>query len=123
MCIFKNSPRLRCVALSAVALMLAAAPARAQQQPVEIKVGLSGTEVVVSVVDQGPGLTRAECASIFEPFTRGQGAGEGSGLGLAIARGFVELNGGRLWVESVPGRGATFSLALPAVEIDAKVPV
>ena len=91
--------------------------------PVEIKVGLSGTEVVVSVVDQGPGLTRAECASIFEPFTRGQGAGEGSGLGLAIARGFVELNGGRLWVESVPGRGATFSLALPAVEIDAKVPV
>ncbi len=90
--------------------------------PVEVKVGQSGSEVVVSVVDQGPGLTRAECASIFEPFTRGQGAGEGSGLGLAIARGFAELNGGRLWVESVPGRGATFSLALPAVEIDAKVP-
>jgi two-component system sensor histidine kinase KdpD len=89
--------------------------------PVEVKVGQSRSEVVVSVVDQGPGLTRADCASIFEPFARGHGAGEGSGLGLAIARGFAELNGGRLWVESVPGRGATFSLALPAVEIDAKV--
>jgi two-component system sensor histidine kinase KdpD len=91
--------------------------------PVRVEVGMVGGEVVVSVVDQGPGLTRAECASIFEPFTRGPGAGErGSGLGLAIARGFAELNSGRLWVESVPGRGATFSLALPVVEIDAKLP-
>jgi two-component system sensor histidine kinase KdpD len=92
--------------------------------PVEVRAAVAGSEVVVSVVDHGPGLTRAEHESIFEPFTRGQEVGErGSGLGLAIARGFAELNGGRLWVESVPGRGATFSLALPAVEIDARVPV
>jgi two-component system, OmpR family, sensor histidine kinase KdpD len=90
---------------------------------VEVRAAVAGGEVVVSVIDHGPGLTRAECESIFEPFTRGEEVGErGSGLGLAIARGFAELNGGRLWVESVPGHGATFSLALPAVEIDAKVP-
>jgi two-component system, OmpR family, sensor histidine kinase KdpD len=91
--------------------------------PVEVKATVAGDEVVISVVDRGPGLTAAERESIFEPFTRGDGAGErGSGLGLAIARGFATLNDGRLWVESVPGRGATFSLALPAVAIDAGVP-
>jgi two-component system sensor histidine kinase KdpD len=91
---------------------------------VEMKVAVVDGEVVVSVADRGPGLASAERESIFEPFTRGQGAGErGSGLGLAIARGFAVLNGGRLWVESVPGRGATFSLALPAVAIDAGVAV
>jgi two-component system, OmpR family, sensor histidine kinase KdpD len=92
-------------------------------KPVEVKAAVAGAEVVVSVVDHGPGLTPAERESIFEPFARGHGAGErGSGLGLAIAWGFAELNGGRLWVDSVPGRGATFSLALPAVAIGAGVP-
>jgi two-component system, OmpR family, sensor histidine kinase KdpD len=91
--------------------------------PVEVKAGVTRNEVIVSVVDHGPGLMPSERESIFEPFTRGVGTGErGSGLGLAIARGFATLNGGRLWVESVPGRGATFSLALPAVVIDAGVP-
>jgi two-component system sensor histidine kinase KdpD len=91
-------------------------------EPVEIRAAAGGGEVVVSVVDHGPGLTPAERETIFEPFRRGAGAERGSGLGLAIARGFAELNGGRVWVASVPGRGATFSLALPAVEIGAKVP-
>jgi two-component system, OmpR family, sensor histidine kinase KdpD len=90
---------------------------------VEVRAVVDGGEVVVSVTDHGPGLAREELDSIFEPFWRGSGAGErGSGLGLAIARGFASLNGGRLWVESAPGRGATFSLALPAVEIGSKVP-
>jgi two-component system, OmpR family, sensor histidine kinase KdpD len=91
---------------------------------VEVRAVVDGGEVVVSVADHGPGLTRDECESIFEPFWRGSGAGErGSGLGLAIARGFASLNRGRLWVDSVPGRGATFSVALPAVEIGSKVGV
>jgi two-component system sensor histidine kinase KdpD len=90
--------------------------------PVEVSAVVMGGEVVVSVVDHGPGLARDELESIFEPFWRGSGAGDrGSGLGLAIARGFASLNGGRLWVDSTPGRGATFSLALPAVEIAAGV--
>jgi two-component system sensor histidine kinase KdpD len=90
---------------------------------VELRAAGVAGDVVISVVDSGPGLGAEEQASVFEPFSRGQGVGErGSGLGLAIARGFATLNGGRLWVESTPGRGATFSLALPAVEIDARVP-
>jgi two-component system sensor histidine kinase KdpD len=89
---------------------------------VEVRALVRGGEVVVSITDHGPGLAQEELESIFEPFWRGTGAGErGSGLGLAIARGFATLNGGRLWVESVPGRGATFSVALPAVEIGSKV--
>jgi two-component system, OmpR family, sensor histidine kinase KdpD len=91
---------------------------------VEVKVAVAAGDVVVSVIDHGRGLTPAERESIFEPFTRGQGVGErGSGLGLAIARGFAVLNGGRLWVESVAGRGSTFSLALPAIAIDSRIPV
>jgi two-component system sensor histidine kinase KdpD len=78
-----------------------------------------GREVVVRVVDVGPGLALRDQSRVFEPFDRGghEDGDRGSGLGLAIARGFVQLNGGRLWVESELGKGATFSLALPAVEV------
>jgi two-component system sensor histidine kinase KdpD len=89
---------------------------------VDVRAVVDRGEVVVSVTDHGPGLEREDREAIFEPFRVGSGAGErGSGLGLAIARGFASLNGGRLWVQSTPGRGATFSLALPAVEIGSKV--
>jgi two-component system sensor histidine kinase KdpD len=76
-------------------------------------------DVVVRVVDVGPGLPLHDQARVFEPFHRGsRGDGDrGSGLGLAIARGFVQLNGGRIWVESEVGKGATFALALPAAEL------
>jgi two-component system sensor histidine kinase KdpD len=83
--------------------------------PVEVWAGVANGDVVISVHDQGPGVAIADRDSIFEPFWRGNGGG--SGLGLAIARGFVSVNGGRLWVESEPGHGATFSLALPAVPV------
>jgi two-component system sensor histidine kinase KdpD len=91
--------------------------------PVQLRAARVAGDLVISVVDSGPGLNAGEQASVFEPFSRGLGAAErGTGLGLAIARGFATLNGGRLWVESEPGFGATFSLALPAVEVDAPVP-
>jgi signal transduction histidine kinase len=95
----------------------------APADPVELRAAPVVGNLVISVVDSGPGLDVGEQASVFEPFNRGLGAAErGAGLGLAIARGFALLNGGRLWVESEPGCGATFSLALPAVEVDARVP-
>ena len=78
--------------------------------PVELRAESAGPEVILRITDHGPGIARDERASIFEPFH-----GSGSGLGLAIARGFVQLNGGRLWIESDPGRGTTFALAFPAV--------
>ena len=83
---------------------------------VAVSVAEANGEVVVRVVDDGPGVVREEQEAIFEPFSRGSNVngGRGSGLGLAIARGFLEVNGGRLWVESVPGHGSTFAFALPA---------
>jgi two-component system sensor histidine kinase KdpD len=90
--------------------------------PVEMHAALQAGEVVISVSDRGPGVPAGEREAIFEAFQRGTGTGEqGSGLGLAIARGFAALNGGRVWVDRAPGGGSTFSLALPAVEIGARV--
>jgi len=84
---------------------------------VEVRGEESGDDVVLRVIDHGPGIPAHEQRQIFEPFNRGASAdGErGSGLGLAIARGFANVNGGRLWVESNLGSGAAFALAFPAV--------
>lgn len=76
--------------------------------------------MIVRIVDQGPGIPRAEQERIFEPFYRGRqrdGASwSGSGLGLAIAKGFVEANGGAISVESLPGQGTSFVVELPVTE-------
>jgi two-component system sensor histidine kinase KdpD len=72
----------------------------------------------VRIVDRGPGIALADRERIFEPFYRRDGgAGGGSGLGLAIVRGFVEANGGRVHVESLPGQGASFVVELPLPEV------
>ena len=83
---------------------------------------LAGAEVVdgecvVSVEDRGSGIPRADLDRVFERFykvdkarVRGKG---GTGLGLAIARHIVEAHGGRIWVESVEGKGSTFRFAIP----------
>jgi len=84
-------------------------------EPVRVQVAATGSEAVVRIIDHGPGVPLDERERIFEPFHRGSGRGEavGAGLGLAIARGFAEANGGRVWVESRSDQGATFVLALP----------
>ncbi len=85
------------------------------EEPVRIHVAAGAFEAVIRVIDHGPGVPLEERARIFEPFQRGaRSAGTpGAGLGLAIARGFVEANAGRVWVESFSGQGATFAVALP----------
>jgi two-component system sensor histidine kinase KdpD len=74
-----------------------------------------GDRVVIRVVDRGPGIPPEELDAVFEPFYQRpeDGPHEGSGLGLAIVRGLVELNGGRVWAESVPGQGTTFVVEMP----------
>jgi K+-sensing histidine kinase KdpD len=90
---------------------------------VEISAQEAGDEVVVRVIDHGPGIPPAEQTRIFDAFNRGSGADgqRGSGLGLAIARGFAQVNGGRVWVESQPGRGSTFVLSFPAVKVASRI--
>jgi signal transduction histidine kinase len=70
---------------------------------------------VFSVADTGPGIPPAQLPHLFEQFWQADRAGRsGTGLGLTIAHGIVVAHGGRIWVESTLGSGATFSFALPA---------
>jgi two-component system, OmpR family, sensor histidine kinase KdpD len=90
---------------------------------VHVRITSTRSEAIIRIVDQGPGLREDELERVFDAFHRGtDGAGGGAGLGLAIARGFAEANGGRVWAESRPGQGASFALALPVVELPAELP-
>jgi len=82
--------------------------------PVELTTEMSDGMLVLRVLDHGPGIEPDAAERIFEPFERGITPGDGAGLGLAIAKGFAQANGGRVWAESRPGQGAAFALALPA---------
>ncbi len=82
-------------------------------RPVLVRSRLVGGNIVVRVVDQGPGIPEGEWARIFEPFQHGDVASAGSGLGLAIAKGFIEANGGGIAIESLPGQGTSFVVTLP----------
>ncbi|MFN8465067.1 MAG: ATP-binding protein [Caldilineaceae bacterium] len=75
--------------------------------------------VVVSVADTGIGIPADDLPRIFERFYKADRArsGGGTGLGLAIAKHTVQAHNGRLWVESVEGKGSTFSFTLPLVNI------
>jgi signal transduction histidine kinase len=80
---------------------------------VAVSGGIPDGEVRLTVSDDGPGVAAAELEAIFRRFHRAGPNGQGSGLGLVIARGIVELHGGRLWAESGLERGASFHVALP----------
>jgi signal transduction histidine kinase len=84
---------------------------------VEIRGSAVDDQVRVIVHDTGEGIPQAEQEHIFERFYRGERSrernGAGAGLGLTIARGIVSAHGGRIWVESAPGAGATFVFTLP----------
>ena len=77
------------------------------------------TTVLIEVQDSGPGIDPLDRARIFEPFYRVQRPGAvvvpGSGLGLAVARRFMELQDGRIWVEDVAGGGSRFCVELASL--------
>ena len=74
-----------------------------------------GGSIVFSVSDSGPGIPLADQPRVFDRYwhSRRTANKRGTGLGLSIAKGIVEAHGGRIWMESVPGEGATFLFALP----------
>ncbi|MGE5623455.1 MAG: sensor histidine kinase, partial [Methanocella sp.] len=85
-----------------------------------------GEEVVVSVSDRGSGIPREGLTKVFDQFYRGESPEHvsGTGLGLTICKALVEAHGGRIWVESEAGHGATFSFSLPVpAEAPGGIPV
>jgi signal transduction histidine kinase len=83
---------------------------------IDVRAALRDGRAEVSVADTGVGIAPEDQEAVFEEFRQVGTADkkvEGTGLGLALSRKFVELHGGRLWVESERGRGATFTFTLP----------
>jgi len=89
-------------------------------EPVWVRVTATSAQVLIRVIDHGPGVLPGESERIFGAFQRGTGSAgvHGAGLGLAIAQGFAEANGGRIWLESRTGQGATFVLLLPLLAVE-----
>ncbi|HEX9016191.1 MAG TPA: ATP-binding protein, partial [Chloroflexota bacterium] len=90
------------------------------EMPVRVKVTQSHDEVIVSISDQGAGIPPDQMPRLFEKFSGTTRTGEKAqkdslGLGLYITKGLVEAHGGRIWVESTPGKGSTFTFTLPVV--------
>jgi signal transduction histidine kinase len=91
---------------------------------VAIRTSVANGSFTVAVRDTGPGIAEQDQAKIFEEFQQADSSTTkqkgGTGLGLAIAKRIIEMHGGRLWVESKVGEGATFSFTVP-VNVQQKV--
>jgi PAS domain S-box-containing protein len=88
---------------------------------VRLEVRVEDPAIRFAVYDQGPGIAAADLAHLFEIFYRGQREGDtqGFGLGLATVKRIIDAHGGRIWVDTAPGRGCTFWFTFP---LEAKVP-
>jgi PAS domain S-box-containing protein len=83
---------------------------------VKISVHSEADQIILQVVDQGPGISPADQPHIFDKFYRGSNISSeiaGSGLGLAIVKTIVESHQGRIWLESTVGKGSSFFIVLP----------
>ena len=110
-----NEARLGQVFVNLITNAVQALPNRPREQnllQVRIRPGTPG-ELRVEIIDNGVGIPSEQVARIFDPFFTTKPVGEGTGLGLSICHGIVTSFGGRLEVESEPGRGSVFRVVLP----------
>jgi signal transduction histidine kinase len=91
---------------------------------VSSKANDKGRQILFRITDTGIGIPQDKIDEIFEPFNQVERIisrkRDGVGLGLAISKQLVELMGGKIWAESVPGQGSTFSFTIQAVTIPGK---
>jgi len=86
---------------------------------IHVNASLNNGSVIISIADTGIGIAKEDQEAIFEEFrqvgTNYAQKREGTGLGLTLTRKFVEMHGGKIWVESEPGKGSTFTFTLPVL--------
>ena len=88
---------------------------------VTLRASVREEDLLVEVEDTGSGIAQEDLTRLFEPYFRRTTDRErlsGLGLGLALAKSFVELHGGQIWVESKPGAGSKFSFTIPIKHAD-----
>ncbi len=108
-----NSSRIQQVARNLVSNAIKYAPFGAR---IEVHVYQQEQQVILQVSDNGPGIPLSDQPYIFDKFYRASNVPDdvaGTGLGLAIVKSIVEAHDGRVWVESYPGEGTTFTVVLP----------
>ena len=97
-------------------LLVNAAQAIEKQGRIKVRTFTLGGLVGIEISDTGKGIPPEVLPRIFDPFFTTKSPGEGTGLGLSVAYGIVENHNGQIRVDSVPGRGTTFSVFLPALD-------
>ncbi len=114
--IFCDSTRIGQVVLN----LLSNAGRFTERGGVRIRAFREGERVMVTVTDTGPGISPDGQTKVFQPFQQLDGLIQrhygGSGLGLSISKNFVEMHGGKMWLESEVGKGTTFFFSLPVLE-------
>lgn len=118
--VYADEDRLRQVVANLVGNAAAHTP---PGTPVRIGVGSAGCRAVLEVADNGPGMAAEQAARVFDRFYRGDRSrsrtgGASAGLGLAIVRSVARAHGGDVELETAPGEGARFRLALPLLDQD-----
>lgn len=115
--IFCDCTRIREVLLN----LLSNAARFTEHGGVDVRAWQEGNDIVVAVADTGRGIAARDMSKLFEPFQQVDGSIRrrygGTGLGLAISKRFIELHGGRIWVESEEGVGTTFFFQLPVAPL------
>jgi len=92
----------------------------AEGSQIEIEAKFNAGNVIISVEDHGIGMPPEVVSNLFNRFYQAKevvsGKTQGTGLGLTICKGIVEAHGGKIWVESQPGKGSKFSFSIPVIE-------
>jgi two-component system NtrC family sensor kinase len=101
-----------------MALLINAMDAMREQGTVELRTrwGEGERSVLAEVVDHGEGIRDADLPKLFEPFFTTKAPGRGTGLGLSVCYAIVAEHGGRIEVDSTPGEGSVFRIALPRAD-------
>ena len=99
-----------------IALFMNAIEAIHNTGKIIIKAVVENSHAVISIKDEGTGISKKDLPHIFEPFFSTKEAAQGTGLGLAVAYGIITGHGGKIFVEETSPQGTTFKIELPLKE-------